>query len=96
MRTAQHGSKAAGASAFLVATGYHTAMECIESSFAYLGQNMRNILETGKCAETDAPKDFKYDAGHCFHDGASTAIMSLLFNDYTVPEKIVMKLNMDI
>mmetsp|Transcript_4174 Transcript_4174/g.5871 ORF Transcript_4174/g.5871 Transcript_4174/m.5871 type:complete len:268 (-) Transcript_4174:113-916(-) len=65
--------KAAGTAAFLVAMGYHTAMECIEGTFAYLGEDFRNVwLEGGKD-----------DAGSLFHNGAATSLMSELFNYFT-------------
>jgi len=66
-------AKAAGASAFLVALGYHSAMECVEGTFGYLGQDFRIA---GMISE-------RQDAGHFLQSGASTSLMSGLFREVT-------------
>jgi hypothetical protein len=82
LRKSSRAVKAAAASAFLVATGYHTAMECVEGTFAYLGQNIRqNLMDMGGCSNQDGAE--KLDAADCFQNGASTNLMSELFDDYT-------------
>ena len=70
--------KAAGASAFLIAMGYHSALECIEASMAYLGQNLRisGFLEQSE------------DAGNLLNNDSSTKIMSELFIRITRPDKV--------
>jgi hypothetical protein len=71
-------AKAAGASAFLIAMGYHSALECIEASMAYLGQNLRI---SGFIKSTE-------DAGNLLHNDASTKIMSELFIRITRQDKV--------
>ena len=73
LKSPQRAAKAAGASAFLVALGYHSAMECIEATFAYLGQDFRlaGMIPAGQ------------DAGHFLQSGASTSLMSGLFREVT-------------
>ena len=74
MRTA----KAAGASAFLVALGYHSAMECVEGTYAYLGQDFRlaGMISPGR------------DAGYFLQSGAATSLMSGLFREVTRKDHI--------
>jgi hypothetical protein len=73
LKSPQRAAKAAGASAFLVALGYHSAMECIEGTFAYLGQDFRLA---GMISD-------RQDAGHFLQSGASTSMMSGLFREVT-------------
>jgi hypothetical protein len=78
LRTDKRSAKAAGTSAFLVALGYHSAMECVEASYAYLGENLRiaGMILPGQ------------DAGYFLHNDASTNIMSELFRKNTRPDKV--------
>lgn len=69
----QHRARAAGACAFLVGLGYHSAVEVIEGTLTYIGQSMRrhDVLGTGQ-----------RDAGHLFGQGAATELMSELFQGH--------------
>ena len=77
LSTEERLARAAGAAGFLVSMGYHSAMECVEGIFNYLGQNLRKaeIIKAGE------------DAGHVFKNGASTYILSGLFNEFTQENK---------
>ncbi len=63
-------ARAAGASAFLVGLGYHSAVEVLEGTLRYTGQSIRHdeILSAGQ-----------KDAGHVFGQGAATDLISELF-----------------
>ena len=67
-------ARAAGASAFLVGLGYHSAVEVLEGTLRYTGQSIRHneILGAGQ-----------KDAGHLFGQGAATELMSEFFQAHT-------------
>ena len=67
-------ARAAGASAFLVGMGYHSAVEVLESTLRYMGQSIRHdgILAAGQ-----------RDAGYLFGQGAATDLMSEFFQAHT-------------
>lgn len=67
-------ARAAGASAFLVGLGYHSAVEVLEGTLRYTGQSIRHdeILGAGQ-----------KDAGHLFGQGAATDLMSEFFQAHT-------------
>ena len=67
-------ARAAGASAFLVGLGYHSAVEVLEGTLRYTGQSIRHdgILGAGQ-----------NDAGHLFGHGAATDLMSEFFQAHT-------------
>ena len=60
-------ARAGGASALLVGVGYHSALEVLENTAAYLGQDWR-----GAIIKLDE------DAGHTFYGGAATDLMGEL------------------
>ncbi|HFL2186573.1 TPA: hypothetical protein ACG3DQ_001567 [Pseudomonas putida] len=67
-------ARAAGASAFLVGLGYHSAVEVLEGTLRYTGQSIRHdeILSAGQ-----------KDAGYLFGEGAATDLMSEFFQAHT-------------
>lgn len=67
--------RAAGAAGFLVAMGYHSAVEVIEGTYAYLGQNIRALLD-------DKSKE---DAATIFGNGFATEAMAELFKMFIDP-----------
>ncbi|WP_448106929.1 hypothetical protein [Pseudomonas azerbaijanoccidentalis] len=69
-RQDQQLARVAGAAAFLVGLGYHSAVEVVEGALLYMGQNLRQVLDTPTA-----------DAGLLFGDGAATDLMSELFKD---------------
>lgn len=69
-RQDQQIARAAGAAAFLIGLGYHSAVEVAEGVLLYMGQNLREVLN-----------DPTQDAGHLLGGGAATSLMSELFND---------------
>ena len=60
-------ARAAGAAAFLIGLGYHSAVEVTEGVLLYMGQNLRKVL--------DEPTQ---DAAHLFGHGAATSLMNEL------------------
>ncbi|WP_218227992.1 hypothetical protein [Pseudomonas sp. Irchel s3b2] len=72
-RQDQQLARVAGAAAFLVGLGYHSAVEVAEGTLSYMGQNLRAVLGN--------PKD---DAGHLLGHGAATSLMSELFKEQSV------------
>jgi hypothetical protein len=75
-RQDQQRARVAGASAFLVGLGYHSAVEVAEGALIYMGQNLRGAL--------DAPSQ---DAGHVLGHGAATSLMTELFEDQASNKK---------
>lgn len=71
---AQRYARAAGASAFLVGLGYHTAVEVLEGTLVYTGQNIRT---EGTLSQSQR------DAAHVFGHGAATDLMTELFRANT-------------
>jgi hypothetical protein len=65
-------ARAAGAGAFLVGLGYHSAVEVAEGVLAYTGQDARSAL--------GSPRQ---DAGHLLGNGAATSLISELFEGQT-------------
>ncbi|OQS20456.1 hypothetical protein B0T41_21685 [Chromobacterium violaceum] len=67
-------ARAAGASAFLIGLGYHSAVEVLEGTLKYTGQSIRHngVLHIGQ-----------RDAGHLFGQGAATDLMSEFFQAHT-------------
>ncbi|MFC4159302.1 hypothetical protein [Chitinimonas lacunae] len=61
-----HYARAAGASAFLVGMGYHSAVEVLEGTLTYSGQSVRVAI------------DGQQDAAHLFGHGAATDLMNEL------------------
>ncbi|WP_339560373.1 hypothetical protein [Pseudomonas sp. EA_65y_Pfl1_P113] len=70
----QRYARAAGASAFLVGLGYHSAVEVLEGTLVYTGQSIRN---KGTLSPT------QQDSAHVFGHGAATDLMSELFKANT-------------
>lgn len=70
----QRYARAAGASAFLVGLGYHSAVEVLEGTLAYVGQSIR---EEGTLSASQR------DSGHLFGHGAATDLMTELFKSHT-------------
>jgi hypothetical protein len=72
---AQHYARAAGAAAFLIGNGYHSAVEVTEGILSYTGQRMRSpeILENGK-----------KDAADLFGHGAATSLIGELLDAHAV------------
>ena len=70
----QRYARAAGASAFLVGLGYHTAVEVLEGTLAYVGQSIR---------EEGTMSAVQRDSGHLFGHGAATDLMTELFKSHT-------------
>jgi len=66
--------------AFLISMGYHSALEVVEGTFAYLGDDLRH----GGIIELDS------DAGYSekLKDGGATEIFELVFKEFTDPSKI--------
>lgn len=73
---AQRYARAAGASAFLVGLGYHTAVEVLEGTLVYTGQNIR---AEGTLSQSQR------DSAHLFGHGAATDLMTELFRTNTAP-----------
>lgn len=69
-RQDQQLARAAGAAAFLVGLGYHSAVEVAEGTFLYMGQNLRQALDNQA-----------QDAGHLIGHGAATSLMGELFKE---------------
>lgn len=69
-RQDQQLARAAGAAAFLIGLGYHSAVEVAEGTFLYMGQNLRQAL--GNQAQ---------DAGHLIGHGAATSLMGELLKE---------------
>jgi hypothetical protein len=76
-RQDQQVARVAGAAAFLVGLGYHSAVEVAEGTLLYMGQNLRQVLD-----------DPTADAGFLFGDGAATGLMSELFKDQSTVNEI--------
>lgn len=73
----QQYARAAGASAFLVGLGYHSAVEVLEGTLIYTGQSIRG---EGTLSQSQR------DSGHLFGHGAATDLMTELFRDNTAPQ----------
>lgn len=73
---AQRYARAAGASAFLVGLGYHTAVEVLEGTLVYTGQDIRT---EGTLSQSQR------DSAHLFGHGAATDLMTELFKANTAP-----------
>jgi hypothetical protein len=71
---AERYARAAGAAAFLCGLGYHSAVEVLEGTLHYLGQDLR-----GDGVLSDAQRD----AAHVFGHGAATDLMTELFKTNT-------------
>ncbi len=71
---AQRYARAAGASAFLVGLGYHTAVEVLEGTLVYTGQSIRT---EGTLSQSQR------DSAHVFGHGAATDLMTELFRANT-------------
>ena len=69
-RQDQQIARAAGAAAFLIGLGYHSAVEVVEGVLLYMGQNLRQVLD-----------DPKQDAGDLLGRGAATSLMIEIFKD---------------
>lgn len=67
-------ARAAAASAFLIGTGFHSALECVDGTMTYLGQSLRTII---------GQIDQQGDAGYVMYAGAATALMSELLSSFT-------------
>lgn len=72
----EHMARAAGASAFLVGLGYHSAVEVLEGVLAYTGQNARAALPSAR-----------QDAGHLFGRGAATDLLIELWTSTSKSSK---------
>lgn len=71
----QRYARAAGASAFLVGLGYHSAVEVLEGVLTYLGQSIRG---------EGTLSALQRDSGHLFGHGAATDLMAELFKANTL------------
>ena len=71
---AQRYARAAGASAFLVGLGYHSAVEVLEGILVYTGQNIR---AEGTMSQSQR------DSAHLFGHGAATDLMTELLRTNT-------------
>lgn len=78
--TPQRQAKAAAASAFLVAAGYHSAIECVEATYAYLGNDFR---ATGRIASGQ-------NAAHSFDNGVATQMFVNIFKRFTINQKVTL------
>ncbi|MNU48652.1 hypothetical protein D3C71_375760 [compost metagenome] len=75
---AQRYARAAGASAFLLGLGYHSAVEVLEGTLGYTGQSIRT---EGVLSQSQR------DAADLFGQGAATDLIMELFREYSLPQK---------
>ena len=76
---AQRYARAAGASAFLVGLGYHSAVEVLEGILVYTGQSIRT---------QGTLSSLQRDSAHLFGHGAATDLMTELFKTNTLPGSV--------
>ncbi|KTD11829.1 coiled-coil protein [Legionella gratiana] len=77
-------ARAAGACAFLVGCGYHSALEVLHGTMIYVGQDPQHVLPEAvemRCEETGFVEPM--DAGALFHSGAATSLVDELLHDVT-------------
>jgi hypothetical protein len=80
-------ARAAGACAFLVGCGYHSALEVLHGTMNYVGQKpepvvLKEAAEMRKDQEEEV-ESLHVDAGAIFHSGAATSLVDELMDDMT-------------
>lgn len=67
-------ARAAMASALLIGTGFHSALECVDGTMTYLGQSLRVVV---------GEIDKQGDVGNLMYAGAATSLLSELMESFT-------------